>query len=233
MMMVKNLLERVRTIQFLGQVGREESIAILTRAFLELNVSLRFILKENTNNRARSYYYNNRIQSMQKLMNMQRSDSKFDLKLNKTEIESLKKSVPEANSIEDYISYYEKRWNKMFSTKTSKAKKKRQYKKWYALNWEYNTFKDMMKSVGIEESLYHFFYGLSSIDSHGMGAIGNMQINESNYKITGAIPSYLCYAMIENNLASVIYELSGYYGLLADETQTLIFREMANSSVFT
>lgn len=108
----------------------------------------------------------------------------------------------------------------MFSLNNSKVKKKKRYKKWYALKWEYDTFKDMMKSVDMEESMYHFFYGLTSIDIHGMGAVGNKQINESNYKITGAIPSYLCYAMIESNLASRIYELSGYYGLAADEDQT-------------
>ncbi|HLR68700.1 MAG TPA: DUF5677 domain-containing protein [Virgibacillus sp.] len=55
-MMTKNLLERVRTIQVLGNIEREESIAILTRAFLELQVSLNFILKDNTKNRAKSYY---------------------------------------------------------------------------------------------------------------------------------------------------------------------------------
>lgn len=101
------------------------------------------------------------------------------------------------------------------------------------MNWEYDSFKDMMKSIGDGEPIYHFFYGLSSNDIHGMRVIGNMQINESNYKIIGAIPAYLCYAMIESNLASVIYELSDYYGLLADENQTLIFSKMANSSVFT
>ncbi|HLR67904.1 MAG TPA: hypothetical protein VK105_12385 [Virgibacillus sp.] len=154
------------------------------------------------------------------------------MKLNENEIESLKKSVPEANSIEDYMSYYEKRWNKMFSPDNSKVKKKKRYKKWYALKWEYGTFKDMMKSVGIEEPMYHFFYGLTSIDSQGMGAVGNIQINELNYKITGAVPSYLCYAMIESNMASAIYELSDYYGLAADVDQTSNVKKMVDFSVF-
>lgn len=179
-MMTKNLLERVRTIQVLGNIEREESIAILTRAFLELQVSLNFILKDNTKNRAKSYYYNNKIQSMKNLVKMQRSDPKYDLKLNNKEMESLKKEVPTANSIEDFISYYEKKWYKMFSPFKSKSKRGKQpYRKWYALNWEYESFKEMMKSVGVDEAIYHFFYGITSIDVHGMGAIGNIQINGS------------------------------------------------------
>ncbi len=75
MMMVKNLLEKVRTIQLLGELGRKESIAILTKVFLELNVSLRFIIKENADNHAKSYYYYNKIQGMKKLIKMQRNDS--------------------------------------------------------------------------------------------------------------------------------------------------------------
>ncbi|HLR68699.1 MAG TPA: hypothetical protein VK105_16500 [Virgibacillus sp.] len=164
---------------------------------------------------------------MKNLVKMQRSDPKYDLKLNNKEMESLKKEVPTANSIKDFISYYEKKWYKMFSPFKSKSKRGKQpYRKWYALNWEYESFKEMMKSVGVDEAIYHFFYGITSIDVHGMGAIGNIQINGSNYKITAAIPSYLCYAIIENYISEIIYALSKYYGLTKDKDQVSAFSKM-------
>lgn len=231
-MMTKNLLERVRTIQVLGNIEREESITILTRAFLELQVSLNFILNDNTENRAKSYYYNNKIQSLKNLVKMQRSDPKYDLKLNNKEMESLKKEVPTARSIEEFISYYENEWYKMFSPLKSKMQRKKPYKKWYSLNWEYKSFKDMMKSVNIDESIYHFYYGITSIDVHGMGAIGNIKISGSNYKITSSIPAYLCYAIIESYLSNIIYRLSEYYGMSKDKDQVSAFTKMANFSIF-
>lgn len=53
-MLVKNLLERVKTIHILSKMGREESITILTRSFLKLEVSLKFILKSQIDQRALS-----------------------------------------------------------------------------------------------------------------------------------------------------------------------------------
>lgn len=229
-MMTKNIIERVKTIQILSEMNREESITILTRAFLELQVSLIFILQKNTNERAQSYYYNNKIQTAKNLISMQKTNPKYDLTLNKKEIEELKKDIPEANSIQDYIYLYEEKWYKMFSPYKSKGKK-RLYRKWYALEWEHTSFKDMMRSIGVEEELYHFFYGITSIDSHGMGAVKNIKINQDVYKITGALPSYLCYAVIESYLCNVIFELSDYYGLTEEEELISAFKMIANSTM--
>lgn len=49
--MARNLIERVKTIQILSDSSREESLSILTRAFLELIVSIRFILLHDTEKR--------------------------------------------------------------------------------------------------------------------------------------------------------------------------------------
>lgn len=230
MMMIKNLLEKVRTIQLLGKSEREESISILTRAFLELNVSLRFIIKENTNNRARSYYYNNKVQSIEKIMSMQKSDPTFDLELTENELYFLRKSVPEAENINDYKAFYEREWHEMFTPNYPENKKRN--RKWYALNWEYNSFKDLMLALGIKETTYYFFYGLSSIDSHGMGAVGNIQIDGPFFKIAGTVPTYLCYTIIESYLSSVIYELSEFYELTSDEDQISTFKKIVESSTF-
>lgn len=228
MAMTKNLLERVRTIQVLSKINREESISILTRAFIELYVSLKFILMDNTNKRAKSYYYNSKVQRMEKMILMNESNPNYDLTLNEKELERLRKDVPGANSIEDAIEFYEKKWHKLFAQHIHKKKRK----KWYALNGEYNSFKDLMEAVNTDEALYHFFYGLGSIDAHGMGAIGNIQITGSNYKITGSIPTYICYSIIESNLSSALYQLSEYYDLIEDRKQESNFTEMANSSMF-
>lgn len=230
-MIVKNLLESIKTIQILSILNREESIPILTRAFIELQVSLRFILKKNTENLARSYYYNNKITKMKNLIKMQKSNPRYELNnLTEQELETLRKSVPNATSIKDYINHYEKKWHKMFVP--YKGKKGKQYRKWYALSWEYQSFKDMMKAVEIDESMYHFFYGMTSIDAHGMNATENITINNSNYKLTGTIPSYLCFAIIESYFSNSIYQISEYYSLVEDEGQVSAFTKMANYSVF-
>ena len=89
-MMTKNLLERIRTIQLLSKIEREESITILTRSFLELQVSLKFILNSNTDQRALSYYYNYKIQTVKNLISMTKSDSSYSLSLNEKDLERLR-----------------------------------------------------------------------------------------------------------------------------------------------
>lgn len=137
-MMTKNLLERIRTIQLLSKIEREESITILTRSFLELQVSLKFILNSNTDQRALSYYYNYKIQTVKNLISMTKSDSSYSLSLNEKDLERLRKEVPNANSVEDYLLHFERKWNKLFSPMQSKARKgtPKQYRKWYSLNWD-------------------------------------------------------------------------------------------------
>lgn len=232
-MMTKNLLERIRTIQLLSKIEREESITILTRSFLELQVSLKFILNSNTDQRALSYYYNYKIQTVKNLISMTKSDSSYSLSLNEKDLERLRKEVPNANSVEDYLLHFERKWNKLFSPMQSKARKgtPKQYRKWYSLNWEYNSFKDLMVAVGFEESLYHFFYGITSIDVHGKGALGNMKIDESYWTLTGSMPSHLCYAIIDSALSSALYDLSSYYDLVEDEEINRALTLMANSSI--
>ncbi|EAD0071838.1 hypothetical protein AM613_14105 [Listeria monocytogenes] len=228
MVIIKNLLERVDTIQMLAKMGREESLTILTRAFLELQVSLNFILKDDTDKRANSYYLNSKIQRIENLIKMSKSDSRFKLQLNDEEIKALKKRVPEANDLNDYLKYYKKEWYQMFSLKP----KRKTYRKWYALNWEYQSFKDIMMAVEIDESMYYFFYGLTSIDTHGMGAVDNIEVRNSFYKITGSVPSHLCYSIIETYLSNTLYAISQYYGLEADEVQMANFTKMAHSCMF-
>ncbi|MBC1778926.1 DUF5677 domain-containing protein [Listeria booriae] len=228
MMITKNLLERVKTIQILTKTGREDSLTILTRAFLELQVSLKFILKDETDKRANSYYLNSKIQWVESLMKMSKNNSRFKLQLNDEEIKALKKRVPEANDLKDYLSHYKKEWDKMFASRP----KRKTYRKWYALNWEYQSFKDMMMAVEIDESMYHFFYGLTSIDAHGMGAVDNIEIIDTYYKVTGSVPAYLCYAAIETYLSNTLYVISQYYGLEEDKLQMTNFKKMADSSMF-
>lgn len=232
--MTKNLIERVKTIQLLSESNREESISILTRAFLELNVSIRFILLEDTEKLATSYFYNQKIQSMKKLLAMPKTDPSYNLSLTESELKVLRKELPEASSLEDYVGYYEKKWSELFSSPPfqRKGKKKKYYKKWYSLNWKYNNFKDMMLAVGMNEPLYHFFYGLTSVDVHAMGAIGNLEINDSTFKLNGTLPTYLCYLAIETYLSTVIYELSKYYDLIQDTEQVENFRRIANACNF-
>ena len=88
-----------------------------------------------------------------------------------------------------------------------------------------------MVAVGFEESLYHFFYGITSIDVHGKGALGNMKIDESYWTLTGSMPSHLCYAIIDSALSSALYDLSSYYDLVEDEEINRALTLMANSSI--
>lgn len=233
-MLVKNLLERVKTINILSKMGREESITILTRSFLELEVSLKFILESQTDRRALSYYYNHKIQVAKKLIQMKQSDPSYNLYLNEVELNSLRKEVPSASKVEDYLSHFENKWCKLFSPNHFNPKKgeKRKYRKWYSLNWEYDSFKDLAESVGIENPIYHFFYGITSVDVHGSGSIGNMKYDGSNWSMTGSLPSFLCYAIIDFALSDIVYDLVHYYGLMEHEEIIEAFTLMANSSIF-
>ncbi len=52
------------------------------------------------------------------------------------------------------------------------------------------------------------------------------------YKITGSVPSHLCYSIIETYLSNTLYAISQYYGLEADEVQMANFTKMADSCMF-
>lgn len=233
-MLVKNLLERVKTIHILSKMEREESITILTRSFLELEVSLKFILESQTDRRALSYYYNHKIQVAKKLIQMKQSDPSYNLYLNEVELTTLRKEVPSANKVEDYLSHYEKKWFKLFSPNYLNPKKgdTRKYRKWYSLNWEFDSFKDLAKSIGIETPMYHFFYGITSVDVHGSGSIGNIKYDGSNWSITGSLPSFLCYASIDFALSDIMYDLVNYYGMMEHKEIIEAFTLMADSSIF-
>ncbi|MHC5341366.1 DUF5677 domain-containing protein [Listeria welshimeri] len=61
---------------------------------MELQVSLKFILKDGTDKRVNSYYLNSKIQRVENLRKMSKSDSRFKLQLNDEEIKALKKEFP-------------------------------------------------------------------------------------------------------------------------------------------
>lgn len=65
-----------------------------------------------------------------------------------------------------------------------------------------------------------------------MGAVDNIEVRNSFYKITGSVPPLLCDTIIETYLLNTLYAISQYYGLEADEVQMINFTKMAGSCVF-
>ena len=165
MNLTKNYIEKIQTIIDLSYLGRGESISILTRASIETYVSIIHILNGDTEKLATSYYLNQKIQVIRTIIRS--SDSEIILK--PEELNQLQKISSSINSYKDYLKYYEDKWFSLFEANPNKiAEYKR---KWYSLDWKIKSFTQLMQHIGIKKNIVNFYYGLTSIDVHGMSGI--------------------------------------------------------------
>lgn len=223
MMMTKNYIERVKTILILSKEEREESISVLTRVLIELYVSIIHINKDKTAKLAQSYEYNYMVQTIRTAL---KSSNQKDINLTPDELTMLQEDLPHINSYDEYYKYYEKKWLDLFD-KTYKCPKEYR-RKWYSLDGKITSFSQLMQSVGIEKKVCDFYYGLMSIDTHAMSAIGKLKDNTITF---GSMNSYFCYIMIDMNLSNLVHKLGERYYLLEDEEYLGFIKEMIDTSI--
>lgn len=221
--LVKNYLEKIKTIKILSELEREESITILTRAAFEVYVSLIHIIDGDTEKLAKSYHYN---QKVQQLRAVKKSTKKVEL--TEDELKKIKKINPSVNSFDSYLKYYEDKWYDLFDSKPSN--KKEYQRKWYSFDWKLNSFISLTKYVGIDRYYSNFYYGMTSIDTHAMSGLGTIK-DDSDVMEWGSISPEMCYVLLDQNLCNLIYKISERYNLLEIEKIKTNLQIMAKVSI--
>ncbi|EGO7756023.1 hypothetical protein P9690_002032, partial [Enterococcus faecalis] len=102
-------------------------------------------------------------------------------------------------------------------------------RKWYSLDWKIKSFTQLMQHIGIKKNIVNFYYGLTSIDVHGMSGIGIIEENIMTWKV---IPKYMCYIFIEQNISNLVYSLLERYDLMEDKEISDICTKIVNSMTF-
>lgn len=175
-----SIIEKAADLHFLMRNSRYESVEIISRTMLELFVSLKYILKEDTNRRALSYYYSYKKQMAKKIqgtIDLMREEN-IMIDLTEKDLMNLEAEIPGATTLEEYKQHYNNLSIQMYSKDTNKDNRKR----WYDIDGNLRGFRDLMAEVNMNGAEYEFFYGIGSLDVHGLDIIG--KINNSNGNLT-------------------------------------------------
>lgn len=224
MSIVINMIERTKTIMYLTDKARYESIGILVRSFFELHVSLVFILEKETDLRAKSYYYYYKISVIEKFNSLGEINPEYT-DLPKEAYDLLIDEAPGAMSIKDVLKHYKEKQNKLYDNP------KHHSQKWFNLHGEKRrTFKNLMLSLGFREDLYLAIYGLGSNDIHGHGSLGSVKKSENKWYVDGTLPLDFCNNMVETYLIKSLEQLAKHYGILKKSKVSVALKQMGTSS---
>lgn len=204
-----SIIEKADDIQFLMKNKRYESIEIISRTMLELYVSLKFILKEETERRALSYFYSYKKQMAKKINStidlMNEENHSFDL--TESDLRNLDTEVPGITTIEGYKQHYTDLSTQLYSQGTNKENRKR----WYDLNGNIRGFRELMVEVGMSVAEYEFFYGIGSMNVHGINTIGNLAETDGYLTVVNKLDLDLVNVKNSNYLIQGITSVVNYY----------------------
>ncbi|MFL2121846.1 DUF5677 domain-containing protein [Marinilactibacillus psychrotolerans] len=198
-----NLIEKVESIRILEEKQVTNSIAIIVRSFLELYVQYDFILKNETDKRAKSFYYNYKLNVGKKIKVM---IEQSNIQVTNEDLERLKSELPDAKNYDDYIDHYEKLSNDLYDNSNNHSQK------WYNLHGEKRKFKQLMLNCGFTERDYEFFYGLGSMDIHGNSSVVNVNFSK-NIITESSIPVYVIDEAISRWLNTALGNYAKFYGI--------------------
>lgn len=204
-----SLIKKTEDISFLIKHERYDSLEIIARTALELNLSLRFILKEDTERRALAYFYSYKKQIALKVMDTTKNMSNGNklLELTDQDKENLSNEVRGATNLNDYITHYENLYQSIFF----KNSKKSDRFNWFNLNNNISGIKELMKEVGMGLDMYHYFYGIGSLQVHGISAVGDMTIKDGYFSMKNSIDLTVLNEKVTNYLITAIEDLRRYY----------------------
>lgn len=196
-----NLIEKAESIRILEEKKMTNSIAIIARSFLELYIQYDFILKKETDRRAKSFYYNYKLNVGKKIKVMIEEDN---LQLTNKDLERLKKELPDANNYDDYIKHYEKLSDELYDNPKNHSQK------WYNLHGEKRNFKQLMLESGFKGRDYEFFYGLGSLDTHGNSSVVNVNFLK-DIMTESSIPIFIIDEAISRWLNTALWKYAKFY----------------------
>lgn len=183
MLFVRKIMEHLDAINILVEKSSFSQAKIILKTLLETIVSLKFILKEDTQKRTAAYYLYHHYEEIDRMKSLDvktksgqmYKDMLGDEKFKKvTERCQQKKAAFErlvqANSVFTEI---ENLRNRKLAQKKIKEPKKKPYVSWYEICSNIYSFKGMMKNLGWEK-FYESLYGGMSMEVHAYNATTEM-----------------------------------------------------------
>jgi hypothetical protein len=219
-----NLIERARTIKILTDLRQTESVGVLVRSFIELVVSIDYILEKETDKRALSYFYHYRISMLEKIEKLGKINPEY-IDLPKEAFVLLKEDFENVSTISEVLTKYKKLHDKLYDNSVNRSQK------WFNLHGEKRrNFKDLMLSMGFDEDLYFVIYGFGSVDTHGAGSIGSVRQSKGAYKVEGTLPIDLSHSIVEKYLSTTVEKFAKHYGVMKKSEVVMAFKQMGTSS---
>lgn len=189
---IRKIVEQLDAINVLFSVGSTTPAQIILRTFIENVISLEFILKEDTKNRAAAYFLEHHYQEIElglkyfdknseyaKLIIVNKGQEQFskDFEEYKRKEEAFKRLV---NSKEIFKKVDAERRKKLNAKRKNKRRKK-VYIQWYEVCSNVTNFYELMKETGYER-YYQSIYGGLSYETHALNSV--MDVNVSSNGIT-------------------------------------------------
>ncbi|PNE51542.1 hypothetical protein AUF12_14040 [Enterococcus avium] len=168
--MCGNLIEQAEAIRSVEESGLNGTVGIIARSFLELFVQFKFVLQNETEKRAKSFYFNYKLESSKKIQ-LLLQESAGDL--THEELEKLNDEVEGIGDYDSYVAYYKSLADSLYDNPKNHSQK------WYNLHGEKRKFKELMIECGFKERDYTFFYGLGSMDTHGNSSAANINLTKT------------------------------------------------------
>lgn len=206
---LENIINQVKSLEILHEQNHNTSADIIIRAIFENYVYLKFLLKDNTELKGKSYQYSVRL-------------SEFSL------VDKLKDQSLDGKRLRDFIGVKLVDIENMYDTKTDPGQRvriekeylevigmKRLEQKWYNLDGKTKNFKDLCNHLQMNTE-YEFIYSLMSKEAHGKDANEWFELKEylvmmkqsSNYK-----ENYLHIQLASMYLMESVKEVYNYYGM--------------------
>lgn len=181
---IRKVMEQIDAINILFSIGSFAQSQIILRCLVESIVSLRFILKDDTEKRAAAYWLERHYEEIdlgEKLFETEsvfrkqiienKGQAYFDDEMNmfqkkKEALERIVNSKPVFQEID-----------RNRKRKMNKKRKCKKHIKWYEICSDITSFKGMMKEIGFEE-YYDGIYGGLSYEVHAYNSAMDICFNE-------------------------------------------------------
>jgi Family of unknown function (DUF5677) len=205
--LLENLINHSKSIVILLENKHYSSLDTILRTVFENYVYLTFILKKDTDKRAKSYAYSTRLKEI----------SLFN---------SLTEDSIEGNNMRKFISVSKNKLSSDLSDKMDQVYQneikniylndigmKRVEQKWYNLDNKTNNFKKLCSSLGLSEK-YELIYSMLSSEIHAKDAIRNFLFEENKVGIVNKVKEFDLYSSLSGlyllESVKLVYQ---YYGL--------------------
>lgn len=179
MLFVRKIMEHLDAINILVEKSSFSQAKIILRTLLETIVSLRFILKEDTEKRAASYYLYHHYEEIERMKNFDETTKVGQMYKGLLGEEEFKKVAEKCKKKKDaferliqsksVFTEIENLRKVKLDQKRKKEPKKKPYVSWYEICSNIYNFKGMMKNLGWEK-FYESLYGGMSMEVHAYNA---------------------------------------------------------------